>query len=297
MKTLGSIIFSLFFCLSLGAANKLSFFDEESPGVVFIQQGVRIQKADISDEKLFELLVKKFGIPLFDGSIYLPLNSGSGFFIDKQGHLLTNWHVINPQNTKADQAKGYSFWIWYIEKNFTEEEMSAEDKFKLEKDLVRVFPQAETKTLVLVNNHVFFDSKTLAFDIKDDLALLEIDYANTNCFVLGLDNYPEVGSDVYSLGYPLGMNSVQNFRNLTVSFTKGSISAIRDGILSLEHTATINHGNSGGPLTDTSGKVLGINTAQRTTENNMYYALPNKLIREFLLSHKYEKFLGSDEKK
>lgn len=264
------------------AADQNTFFQDYSPAVVYIEQAVQIHRSDLSDRTLFDRLVKKMGTPLYDDDLYLPLLSGSGFFIDEGGRVLTNWHVIDSQDIATSKKWSPQHWIWFIEKNFSEEEMPATDKYKLEIELSKAIAKNELKTLVLVTNSVFYEAKTLGFDLEHDLALLEIPSPAPKALLLGPDQDPVVGTDVFSFGYPLGENTVQRLTNLTATFTKGSISAIRDGTLALEHTATINPGNSGGPLVDQKGEVVGVNTATQQNLNNMYFAIPVKLVRAFL---------------
>jgi hypothetical protein len=63
---------------------------------------------------------------------------------------------------------------------------------------------------------------------------------------------------------------------------KGMISAIRKEDLGIQHSAAISHGNSGGPLVDDSGTVLGMNTATVEEGNSLFLALGADRIRDFL---------------
>jgi S1-C subfamily serine protease len=293
MKYIISSIAFFAFVLPLWSETN-TFFRDNSPGVVYIQQSVRVQKSDLTDATLFDRLVKKLGTPLYNNDLFLPLTSGSGFFIDQKGHIITNWHVIDSQGIGNAAKWSPPHWIWYIEKNFSEEEMPAADKYKLENELAQVISKKVLKTLVLVSNNTYYEADTMAYDIEHDLALLEIPLNGTKALILAPDQVPSVGTDVFSFGYPLGEDTVQKLTNLTATFTKGSISAIRDGTLSLEHTASINPGNSGGPLLDPLGHVLGVNTANKQNRNNIYFAIPARLIRDFLKQNNYSNFIEVD---
>jgi S1-C subfamily serine protease len=63
-----------------------------------------------------------------------------------------------------------------------------------------------------------------------------------------------------------------------MTFTKGSLSAKQSNVLGsgpvLETTAAINHGNSGGPLVDDAGRVVGVNTFFLTNTQGLYFAVP-----------------------
>lgn len=130
---------------------------------------------------------------------------------------------------------------------------------------------------IMTNAHVVRNSSTADAKFTDgttinatvlgrdefiDLAILSA--VNTNSPVLSLgssaaNNLP-VGEDVYALGFPLSISA--GLTNL--SFTKGTLSARQNvswysGTL-LQTDAAINHGNSGGPLVNDKGEVVGVNT-------------------------------------
>jgi hypothetical protein len=100
---------------------------------------------------------------------------------------------------------------------------------------------------------------------------------------------PIAGESVYALGYPLGLGYTVN---------RGIVSGIRrmsdlpsgtsvDGEYDPDSTwvqtdCPINHGNSGGPLIDSSGSLLGLNTMFLTTENEVYLAIGARHIRALM---------------
>ncbi|HLP46805.1 MAG TPA: Do family serine endopeptidase [Candidatus Kapabacteria bacterium] len=125
---------------------------------------------------------------------------------------------------------------------------------------------------IITNNHVVanalkisittiddkeYKAKVIGTDPKTDLALLKIKADNLPYITLGDSNKVEVGEWVLAIGNPFG-------QNLTV--TAGIISAkgrqlgLADYEDFLQTDAAINMGNSGGPLIDMEGKVIGINS-------------------------------------
>ncbi len=128
---------------------------------------------------------------------------------------------------------------------------------------------------ILTNNHVVsagefwrirlsdkreFDAKLVGADPQTDVAVLKVDAPNLTAAALGNADELEVGDWVLAVGNPFGM--------LEQSVTAGIISAKgRRGFgLSnyedfLQTDAAINAGNSGGPLVNLNGEVVGINTA------------------------------------
>ena len=96
-----------------------------------------------------------------------------------------------------------------------------------------------------------------------DLAYIEIE-ADRDFIPLSIGNSDEirVGSEVIAIGFPLGS---ELGRDPTV--TTGVISAKRESPAFLQTDAPLNPGNSGGPLLDEFGRVIGVNTARISEEN------------------------------
>jgi len=165
---------------------------------------------------------------------------------------------------------------------------------------------------VLTNNHVVanakkngvtvqladtrkFKAKLIGTDKYTDLAVLKIDADNLPVAALGNSDDVEVGHIVFAIGAPLGLKS---------TMTQGIVSALgRDiGIIGDEYRienfiqtdAAVNPGNSGGPLVNINGEVIGINTAIATT-NARYqgysFAIPLNLAKRVATDIiKYGKF-------
>src|SRR3989338_6695911 len=124
---------------------------------------------------------------------------------------------------------------------------------------------------ILTNAHVIsgvssvqiklFNSKTFSGvvvgrDENIDLALLKINTDNVSAIELGNSDDVQQGDEVFALGYPFGLEG-------DVSFKEGTISRrISDGDATyLETSAEIHPGNSGGPLVNKYGEVVGVNSA------------------------------------
>jgi S1-C subfamily serine protease len=109
------------------------------------------------------------------------------------------------------------------------------------------------------------DAQVVGTDPKGDLALLKIDASGLQALKLADLNQVQIGQDVVAIGYALDLSMGEG---PSFSVTRGIVSqknrAISEssGILGAVQTdAAINHGNSGGPLLDLYGEVVGINTA------------------------------------
>ena len=90
-----------------------------------------------------------------------------------------------------------------------------------------------------------------------DIAIVKIDSGSTDfpAAVLGSSAEVTVGEQVVAIGYPLGLSG-------QVTFTTGIVSAVQtlDGDEWIQFDAAVHSGNSGGPLVNLKGEVIGINT-------------------------------------
>jgi len=130
---------------------------------------------------------------------------------------------------------------------------------------------------ILTNSHVVEDSKTLevtllsgktfpailvGLDSSTDLALVKIqDNVPLPTIPLGDSSNLQVGQFVYAIGNPFGLNST--LTNGVISSLNRTLRAPNSRLIEniIQTDAAINPGNSGGPLLDSSGNLIGINTA------------------------------------
>ena len=154
-------------------------------------------------------------------------NSGSGFFVDDKGHILTNWHVVS----------------------------GAENRGEL------IVTTAEGKKL---------KAEILSKDPTIDLALISVDRSSKQSHLtMGESDNLQVGQKVLAIGNPFGLEG---------TLTTGIISSLGRTIQDesgreleglVQTDAAINFGNSGGPLLDSQGNVIGINTAILGSSGNI----------------------------
>ncbi|KAL3378846.1 hypothetical protein AABB24_004662 [Solanum stoloniferum] len=172
-------------------------FQENTPSVVYITN--LASRQDMFTLDVFEV----------------PQGSGSGFVWDKNGNIVTNYHVIRGASdlrvTLADQTT--------------------------------------------------YDAKVVGFDQDKDVAVLHIDAPKDKLrpIPIGVSADLLVGQKVFAIGNPFGLD-----HTLTTGVIRREINSAATGrpIQDVIQTdAAINPGNSGGPLLDSSGNLIGINTA------------------------------------
>ncbi|HKQ92294.1 MAG TPA: trypsin-like peptidase domain-containing protein [Blastocatellia bacterium] len=176
--------------------NNREVYDAVSPGVVNVTSTVYVQD--------FFNVVPQQG-------------SGSGSILDKEGRILTNFHVIQ---------------------------------------------EARELDVTLANGKKY-EAKLLGGDPDNDLAVIKIDAPAAELTPVQLGNSDElfVGQKVLAIGNPFGFD-----RTLTRGVISGLARPLKSEITgrliegAIQTDAAINHGNSGGPLLDSHGRLIGINT-------------------------------------
>lgn len=157
---------------------------------------------------------------------------------------------------------------------------------------------------ILTNSHVISDANKIVLYLSNksvsnaevvydnpvlDLAILKSD-KNLPYLKLGRSDELLVGEDVLAVGTPLSLS-------LTHTFTKGIVSALNrtlkvgsnagEGYMQnlIQHDASLNPGNSGGPLLNSKGEVVGINTLKISGGEGIGFAIPSKSFESLLGSY------------
>jgi S1-C subfamily serine protease len=168
--------------------------------------------------------------------------AGSGSVLDKQGHILTNYHVVEDANK-----------VW----------------------------------VTLPGGKDPFEGEIVGEDPDNDVAVLKINAPPDELFPvpIGSSENLHVGQRVYTLGNPFGLEGtlttgiISNL-NRTLPSRNG-----RDMKSIIQTDAAMNPGNSGGPLLDTGGRMIGMNVAiaTKTGQNaGLGFAIPINRIRQIV---------------
>jgi len=209
--------------------DRIAKFQKVAPSVVFI---------DVYSKKpALQGMGKKKNIEVLQGL-------GSGYVWDKQGHIVTNYHVVEGASTA---------------------EVSFLTKKDVHSDDTKLLPTSNYGHNPSVDGYHWkvTKAKIVGVDPGNDIALLKVDVPPAELFPveLGSSKGLQVGQEVFAIGNPYGLDH---------SMSHGIVSALNriyeapDGNLvkgCIQTDAAINPGNSGGVLLDSSGRFVGMNTA------------------------------------
>jgi serine protease Do len=124
-----------------------------------------------------------------------------------------------------------------------------------------------------------FDAKLIGLDERVDLALLKIDATGLPVAPLGDSNRTRVGEFVLALGHPFGLEQTVSFGIVS---RKGSpIQVAAPGFEFIQTDAAVNPGNSGGPLVNMAGEVVGVNS-MAAVNGSIGFAIPVNLVKALL---------------
>jgi S1-C subfamily serine protease len=172
-----------------------------------------------------------------------PNNIGSGFIISQDGLIITNKHVV------SDTTSTYN---------------------------------------VLTNDNKKYNVQKIYRDPLNDLAILKIDASGLKPLNLGDSDHLKLGQMTIAIGTPLG--------EFTNTVTSGIVSGLGRGITAgspfegsvekldnvIQTDAAISPGNSGGPLLNSAGQVIGINTAVASSGQNIGFAIPVNVVKQLI---------------
>ena len=131
---------------------------------------------------------------------------------------------------------------------------------------------------VILQNSEKYKAQVLARDPIQDLAILKIKKTGLKPLTLGDSNNLQIGQTVIAIGNALGefqnTVSVGVVSGLSRKITAGGGGTIETLEQVIQTDAAINEGNSGGPLLNLSGQVIGINTAMASGAENIGFAIP-----------------------
>lgn len=225
-----------------GSSSVTMFSGTDGNSANFVEGSI----ADIADKvsKSVVSIVTSTKTTNFFGQSTDSAAAGTGIIVTKDGYILTNKHVING---------------------------------------------AHKVSVILDDGTTYENVEVVAADPLNDVAFLKIkDVSDLTPATLGDSKTINVGQQVIAIGNALGeyQNTVTSGiisgtrRSVTATDSTGSYSEVLSDMIQTD--AAINSGNSGGPLVNAAGEVIGINTATSSSAENMGFAIPISSVKGML---------------
>lgn len=237
----------------LAAAFSGIYFAGRHGGMPVVADILKLDEQEASIRAIKKIMPSVVSITVYDydDTVSFDLNSGAasvgkerrqkgagtGFIVSADGLILTNKHVVSSGNEKTAEYR------------------------------------------IILNSGKKYFAQFIGKDPLNDLALLKIFDKNLPAAEMGDSSGLQIGASAIAIGNALGQ-----YRN---SATKGIISGLGRSLVASDQTgnsepldnviqtdAEINLGNSGGPLIDLQGKVIGINTAVDLAGSSIGFAIP-----------------------
>lgn len=168
--------------------------------------------------------------------------TGTGVIITEDGYIVTNAHVIYDTEYNSGKANSVS---------------------------------------VLLDNDTSYDAEIISFDTDCDLAVLKVNAKNLKAAEFGNSDDLKLGESVVAIGNPLGFELMDTVTSGIVSGLNRQITINDKSMNLLQTDAAINSGNSGGPLINKYGQVIGINSSKmsasysQTSIEGIGFAIPS----------------------
>jgi serine protease Do len=132
---------------------------------------------------------------------------------------------------------------------------------------------------VTTADNVSYDALLVGEDPNTDLALLKIDAEGLTPAEFGRSDELVVGDECFAIGNPLGINYRSSFSNGIVSALNRTVNMNDYTMTLIQTTTALNSGNSGGPLINIYGQVIGVNNmkimSSETTVEGLGFAIPS----------------------
>lgn len=207
-----------------------------------IEESATIDVVENVSPAVVSIVVKSVTFDLFTGPELVEAGIGTGFIIDSSGLIVTNSHVVSSRGE-------YS---------------------------------------VVLKDGTTYDVEKIHRDSFSDLALIEITARNLPVANLGDSDILRVGQKAIAIGNALGrfQNTVTVGvvsgigRNVVTSGGFGTRSVVQENAIQTD--AALNPGNSGGPLLNSAGQVIGINVATTIGADNISFAIPVNTLKPIL---------------
>lgn len=283
---------------SMTQAQKIAMFVKPTVARIYSITSVNWELQESESE--WSDIVAEF-LKSFDYNVTLR-SSGSGSFIDHDGYVLTNAHVVSDMKLSEQELADQSFefymipgFIQYISNNYDGYVVDqATSRQVLLENIVWVDASAEIRVLFSGLN-LLADIKSYGAPIGEgkDVAVIKVEGGNFPTIAVGDSKAVQLQDNIWVFGFPGAADSdnLEQASILVPSITSGTVSAIEkksdQGSPIIQIDAATTHGNSGGPVVNEKSEVIGILTFRGNLVNNQEvqgfnFVVPTLTIQEYI---------------
>lgn len=194
--------------------------------------------------------IRNTGEGILDTNATENLNLGTGVIVSDNGYIVTNWHLAGNKYSSC---------------------------------------------YVTLEDGTVYNGNTVWADSDLDLAIVKIATKGLKYMALGDSEHIRVGDEVYAIGNPIGIefqrtvtSGIISGLNRTIKIEEKNTSSYMEDLIQTD--ASINQGNSGGPLINRKGEVIGINSVKIESAEGIGFAVPINIIKPII-----ESFTSKDE--
>ena len=261
--------------------NSNKIYEENKNSVFLVNQSIFIDESKLDHIDLFKKLELSMDKKVLNQ--YFPIANGTAFLINPDGYFITAAHVVKyiEQEKKFEAAP----WIFeeYISKNAIPGYLTRQELRTVFKEYLKYMADAKIVISMKSIDRKDYVAEVIAQNNSLDLALLKIDLdKELTPLTISDEEMLKEGDQVFTIGYPLQFIMDSFLDDFKPTFTNGVISAIRTDKWDLQHTASINGGNSGGPLLSNKGELIGVNVGAITKANDIYFSTNASKIKKWL---------------
>ncbi|HKP85718.1 MAG TPA: trypsin-like peptidase domain-containing protein [Blastocatellia bacterium] len=228
------------------------------------------------------------------------VGSGSGAFINPNGYIATNAHVTDLSHQGEDKGKELLF-IEFVKKIAQESGYNPQAVLGNREVVSQIYQESQLRTFNHIHHVILPDGSNQQFEIKafgapvgegKDVSIIKIEVKNAPVLKLGDSDKVQLQDHITVIGYPAAADTavLDQKSELEASITDGKVSArksAQDGAPVLQVSAPATHGNSGGPVLNDKGEIIGMLTFRGNTVNGQEvqgfsFVVPSSTINEFV---------------
>jgi len=244
------------------------------------------------------------------GSVFWPKNgktyrvqlvgSGSGAFINPNGYIMTNAHVTDLSHQGDEKGKNLLFveFVKQLAKDYGDNPETVLNNSTL---LGQIGEQSRLQSFTHIHHVITPDGSNFPFEIKafgapigdgKDVSIIKIEVKNAPVLKIGDSEKVQLQDHITVVGYPAAADTslLDQKSQLEASVTDGKVSArknAQDGSPVLQVSAPATHGNSGGPVLNDKGEIVGMLTFRGDTVNGQEvsgfsFVVPSSTVNEFI---------------